>query len=916
MKAKDPVCGMTVDGATAKHRHAHDGVEYLFCCAGCLEKFTTEPGKYLVGPTGASSTESVDPVCGMMVDGVTAKHRHEHEGVEYSFCCAGCQEKFVAEPGKYLVGPTGASSTESVDPVCGMMVDGVTAKHRHEHDGVEYFFCCAGCREKFAAEPKRYLDPDRRTADTASSAGSGLHICPMCPGVESDGPAACPTCGMALEPAMHVAVHRTEYVCPMHPEVVSDIPGACPKCGMALESRTVTVDENENPELVFMRRRFWISALLSFPVLLLAMADHLPGLGWLANAVSPRLSATLQFALATPVVLWGGRVFFERFWLSVKTAKFNMFTLIGLGTGTAYGYSLLAFFAPGVFPSAMREHGGQVAVYFEAAAVIITLVLLGQVLELKARSRTSSALRELLGLAPTSALRLEDGGAEREVPLAEVMAGDELRVRPGEKIPVDGVVVAGVSSVDESMISGEPMPVEKIEGDQVTGGTVNGTGGFVMRAEKVGSETLLARIVQMVADAQRSRAPIQQLADVAAGYFVPAVVTVAVATFAVWLLVGPEPRLPIALVNAVAVLIIACPCALGLATPMSIMVGTGRGASAGVLIRNAESLETLGKVDTLVFDKTGTVTEGRPRVGEVVPLTDMKVGEVLALAAGLERASEHPLARAIIEGAAAHGERGVEVQDFEYFPGLGVVGETAGRRLAVGNDRLLRQLGIDGESVASRAAELRADGGTVVYFVADGTLSALLQIVDPIKPEAGETIRRLEGWNLHLVMLSGDNSVTASAVAAKLGIDAVVADLLPGDKRERIAEMQRQGRLVAMAGDGVNDAPGLAQADVGIAMGTGADVAMESAGVTLVKGDLRGIARAVKLSRETMRNIKQNLFLAFVYNALSVPIAAGLLYPFFGWLLSPMLASAAMSLSSVSVISNALRLRRVDLSST
>jgi Cu+-exporting ATPase len=795
-----------------------------------------------------------------------------------------------------------------------MTVDPATAKHRFQHEGEEYLFCSDGCRGKFAAAPQSYLHPDQATAPPLAASSTGTYTCPMHPEVLSEGPASCPECGMALEPMTPLASERTEYVCPMHPEVVSDVPAACPKCGMALEPRTVRLEDEENPELVDMRRRFWISAVLSIPVLLLAMAEHVPGLGWLASAVSPRVSTTAQFILATPVVLWGGRVFFERFWQSLKTARFNMFTLIGLGTGAAYGYSLVAFFAPELFPATMRQHGAHVPVYFEAAAVITTLVLLGQVLELKARSRTSSALRELLGLAPTTALRLEAGGEEKEVPLGEVEPGDELRVRPGEKIPVDGVVIAGVSSVDESMISGEPIPLEKLEGDPVTGGTVNGNGSLVMRALKVGEETLLARIVQMVAEAQRSRAPIQRLADVAASYFVPAVMAVALVTFVVWFLVGPEPRLPVALVNAVAVLIIACPCALGLATPMSIMVGTGRGAGAGVLIRDAESLETLGKVDTLVFDKTGTVTEGRPQLGEVAILGDIRVGEVLALAAGLERASEHPLARAIVEGAEAHGERGAEVEGFEYFPGLGVVGSAGERRLALGNDRLLEKVGVDEEPVAERAAAMRAEGGTVVYFVVDDELVALLQIIDPIKDEAAETVAQLREWGLELVMMSGDNSVTASAVAGSLGIDHVMADLLPGEKRERIVEMQKEGKVLAMAGDGVNDAPGLAQADVGIAMGTGADVAMESAGVTLVKGDLRGLARAVKLSRATMRNIKQNLFLAFVYNALSVPIAAGLLYPFVGWLLSPMLASAAMSLSSVSVISNALRLRRIDLS--
>jgi Cu+-exporting ATPase len=906
MIVTDPVCGMEVDTETAAARVSHRKQQHYFCSIGCRERFVRAPEKYL-----ASEEKVTDPVCGMAVDPGSSRHRHEHEGMQYFFCCEACRQKFEVEPEKYL-----ASAEESIDPVCGMTVDPATAQYRHQLEGSDYFFCCSGCLDKFSANPEKYLNPPDREAATAGDRRSGRYTCPMHPEVVSEGPSACPECGMALEPVAPLALERTEYVCPMHPEIVSDVPAACPKCGMALEPRTVSLEEEENPELTDMRRRFWISAVLSVPVLLLAMADHVPGLGWLVQAVSPRLSSTLQFLLATPVVLWGGKVFFERFWVSLRTLKFNMFTLIGLGTGAAYGYSLVAFFAPGIFPETMRQHGTHVPVYFEAAAVITTLVLLGQVLELKARGRTSSALRELLGLAPTTALRLERGGEEREVPIADIEPGDELRVRPGEKIPVDGVVIAGVSAVDESMISGEPIPAEKIEGDALTGGTVNGSGALVMRAEKVGSETLLARIVQMVADAQRSRAPIQRLADVAASYFVPAVMLVAGVTFVIWFVVGPEPRLPVALVNAVAVLIIACPCALGLATPMSIMVGTGLGAGAGVLIRNAESLETLGKVDTLVFDKTGTVTEGRPRLGEVVTFGGARAGEVLALAAGVERASEHPLARAVLEGARAHGERGVEVDDFEYFPGMGVVGKADGRQLALGNGRLLEKIGVDAGEVADRAADLRKEGGTVVYFALDGALAALLEIIDPIKEEALEAIQQLRAWGLDLVMLTGDDAVTAAAVASKLGIDSVAAGLLPNEKRERIVHLQEEGRLVAMAGDGVNDAPGLAQANVGIAMGTGTDVAMESSGVTLVKGDLRGIVRAVKLSRATMRNIKQNLFLAFVYNSLSVPIAAGLLYPFFGWLLSPMLASAAMSLSSVSVISNALRLRRVDLISS
>jgi Cu+-exporting ATPase len=681
---------------------------------------------------------------------------------------------------------------------------------------------------------------------------------------------------------------------------------------MALEPRVVAAEEEENPELVDMRRRFWVSAALSLPVLALAMADHVPGLGWLAAAVPHRWSRGLQFLLSTPVVLWGGRIFFERFWTSLRTRKLNMFTLIGLGTGTAYLYSLVAYLAPSWFPASMRATG-HVPVYFEAAAVITTLVLLGQVLELKARGRTSSALRQLLGLAPSTALRVAADGQAAEIPLEEVEPGDLVRVRPGEKIPVDGSVVEGRSAVDESMVSGEPVPVEKAERDQLIGGTVNGNGTLLMRAEKVGSETMLARIVQLVAEAQRSRAPIQRLVDSVAAYFVPAVVLVAVVTFGVWYVVGPEPRLAVALVNAVAVLIIACPCALGLATPMSIMVGTGRGASAGVLFRSAEALETLGEIDTLAFDKTGTVTEGRPRLGRVVAFEGSEESEVLAAAAAIEAVSEHPLARAIVEGAKGRDLPLASVRAFEYTPGRGVEGEVDGRRIALGNERLLASVGLDDPDARARAEELRLAGGTVVYVAIDQRIAGLLEIVDPIKPSARSAVRELHARGIELVMLTGDSRVTAESVAAELGIDRVEAGLMPEDKRQRIIALQEAGRRVAMAGDGINDAPSLAQADVGIAMGTGTDVAIESAAVTLVRGDLGALVRAVRLSRRTMRNIRQNLFLAFVYNAVSVPVAAGLLYPFLGWLLSPMLASAAMSLSSVSVIGNALRLRRVEL---
>jgi Cu+-exporting ATPase len=904
---------MNVDPARAGSRLEYRGETFYFCCEGCLEKFRQRPEAYGAVAAEPAATELTDPVCGMAVDRQAAVHRLEHHGKEYLFCGPGCLDEFRADPDLYLTAEAGDRAQAGVDPVCGMRVDAQAAGHSHWYEGRRYDFCSDGCLDRFREDPNRYLEAVAESADAEEVATGTEYTCPMHPEVRQVGPGSCPDCGMALEPASPVVTGRTEYTCPMHPEVVSDRPGSCPKCGMALEPRTVVGEEEENPELIDMRRRFWICAALTLPVLVLAMADHVPGLGWLAERVPERVSAALQFLFATPVVLWGGWPFFERGWSSIRNRSLNMFTLIGLGTGTAYGYSLIGFLLPSAFPAALRGESGTVSVYFEAAAVITTLVLLGQVLELKARSRTSSALRELLELAPATALRIAADGEDREIPLSEVNPGDQLRIRPGEKIPVDGVVLEGASFVDESMVSGEPVPVEKSVGNGLTGGTVNGSGSLVMRAERVGSDTLLARIVQMVAEAQRSRAPIQRLADVAASYFVPAVIGVATLTFLIWFFIGPEPQLPIALVNAVAVLIIACPCALGLATPMSIMVGTGRGARAGVLIRDAEALETLGKVDTLVMDKTGTLTAGRPELGRVLALAEWGETEILSLAAGLERASEHPLARAVMDGAKARGAERAEVSDFEYFPGKGVVGRSVMGAVALGNRRLLEQQGVDPRQAEALAEELRAEGGTVIYLAVEGTLAGLLEVADPVKDSAAEALQRLRSWGVELVMLTGDDRVTARAVARLLGIERVEAELLPAEKRERVAALQNEGRTVAMAGDGVNDAPGLAQADVGIAMGTGTDVAMESAGVTLVKGDLGGIVRAFQLSRATMRNIRQNLFLAFVYNSLSVPIAAGLLYPFFGWLLSPMLASAAMSLSSVSVIGNALRLRRVRL---
>ena len=741
-----------------------------------------------------------------------------------------------------------------------------------------------------------------------------LHICPCHPDVRNQGPGLCPECGMALEPMRPPGLDPTgmRYICTMHPEVVSDEPGLCPECGMALEPMGVTAEEPPNPELVDMSRRFRLSFGLALPVLLLAMSEIIPGQP-LERWVSPQLSSWIQFALATPVVLWGGWPFFERAWRSLVTWRLNMFTLIGIGVGIAYVYSVAAVIAPQQFPDAFRAAGGTVAIYFEAAAVITTLVLLGQVLELRARSRTSAALRALLDLAPKTARRIDDNGVENDVPLERLVAGDLLRVRPGEKVPVDGVVVDGTSVVDESMITGEPIPVEKAAGDPVTGATINGTGGFVMRAERVGADTLLYHIVQLVAEAQLSRAPIQRLVDVVAGYFVPTVMAVAITAFVVWAAVGPPPAMAFALLNMVAVLIIACPCALGLATPMSIMVGTGRGATAGVLIKHAEALEILEKVDTLVVDKTGTLTEGKPRLDAVETVPGVDSDTLLRLAASLEKASEHPLAAAIVGAAHARNLVISNPVDFDSQTGLGVGGRVEGHEVVLGNARLFEHRGIDLGGLADRAEALRRDGATVVFIALDGRAAGLLAVADPIKESSAEAVRQLADDGVRLVMLTGDDWTTAEAVARRLGIAEVEANVLPEHKSDVVKRLQAEGRVVAMAGDGINDAPALAQAHVGIAMGTGTDVAIESAGVTLVKGDLRGIVRARALSRAVMRNIRQNLFFAFGYNTLGIPIAAGVLYPAFGLLLSPMIASAAMSLSSISVITNALRLRHVRL---
>jgi Cu+-exporting ATPase len=828
---------------------------------------------------------AVDPVCGMQVSPETAKHRLVHDGTEYLFCSAGCKAKFEADPDFYLhraeqgadldrmfdralaVPAKPIAVAAGVDPVCGMTVDPETAKHRFTYAGTEYLFCSAGCKTKFEASPGHYL---QRAAEAAQFDR------------------------MLDRKAKVEAKPGAIYTCPMHPEVRQVGPGTCPKCGMALEPAAPTLEEDTS-ELRDMTRRFWISLALSVPVLVMAMGE-MAGTSW------------YQFALATPVVLWGGWPFFVRGWASLVHRSLNMFTLIGLGVGVAYAYSVVAVIAPELFPPAFRDHHGGVAVYFEAAAVITTLVLLGQVLELKARAQTSGAIKALLGLAPKTARRVEAGGAERDVPLDEVMVGDLLRVRPGDTVPVDGIVQEGSGTVDESMITGEPLPVAKVQGERVTGGTSNQDGSFVMRADRVGAETLLARIVQLVAEAQRSQAPVQRLADKVSAWFVPAVVLSAVITFAIWAWIGPEPRLAHALVNAVAVLIIACPCALGLATPMSIMVATGEGARMGVLVRNAAALERFEKVDTLIVDKTGTLTEGKPKVTDVIVFGTIPADELLSLAAGLERASGHPLAAAVVAAAESRSLSIAAVEDFKSETGLGVSGRIGGRHMRIGKRSFVGEFPAD---VEARASALQKEGKTTIYVGVDGELGGIVAIADPIKDTTLEAIRALREDGVDIIMATGDAETTARAVAGRLGIARIESGILPAGKSALVTQLRNEGRVVAFAGDGINDAPALAVADIGIAMGTGTDIAMESAPVTLVKGDLRGILRARRLSRQTMRNIRQNLFLAFVYNTVGVPIAAGALYPVLGLLLSPMIASAAMSLSSVSVIGNALRLKRI-----
>ena len=860
-----------------------------------------------------------DPVCGMTVS-ENSDIRADHHGEQYLFCSNGCKDKFLSDPEKYLTShheDHDHATQKLKDPVCGMSVE-ENSQHKYHYEGDQYYFCSEHCLNKFSTNPKQYLqaDADQTSADYCPEGtcdiGSTYYTCPMHPEIRQEGPGSCPKCGMALEAAGEpVATTRTQYTCPMHPEIIQDEPGSCPKCGMALEPITVAAEET-NEELIDISRRFWVSCVLAIPVFILAMvADLLPGL--LPSGLSMKAVQWTEFALATPVVLWGGWPFFVRGWQSVVTMNLNMFTLIGLGVSVAWIYSVVALLFPGIFPATMQHAGGTVAVYFEAAAVITTLVLLGQVLELKARSNTNAAIRALLELAPNTARRVFDDGREEDIPLQQVETGFILRIRPGEKIPVDGVVTEGQSHVDESMISGESIPVTKTIGDKVVGATVNGTGSLLMRAEKVGSDTLLSQIVQMVSEAQRTRAPIQKLADQVSGYFVPAVVLVAILAFFAWLTWGPEPRLAFAIVNAVAVLIIACPCALGLATPMSIMVGTGKGASSGVLIKNAEALEIMEKVDTVVVDKTGTLTEGKPKLTSLLVQGSHNESDIVQLAASLEQSSEHPLAQAIVNYAKEKNVQLLKVEQFESITGQGVKGQVNGKAVALGNLRLLQSIDKNSDQLVAKAESLWQQGQTVVFFMIDGEAAGLLGISDPVKASTPEAIDTLHREGIKVIMLTGDSRAVAATVASQLNLDSFEAEVLPEDKASVVKRLQNNGAVVAMAGDGINDAPALAQSHVGIAMGTGTDVAMESAGITLVKGDLTGIVRARRLSKATMRNIRQNLFFAFVYNSLGVPLAAGVLYPVFGLLLSPIIAAAAMSISSVSVITNALRLKRIQM---
>lgn len=776
------------------------------------------------------------------------------------------------------------SSSES-DPVCGMKVKRNEDTNSTLYNGKTFYFCSSTCLEKFNNNPKQYLRPEDTSIQSTSQ----------------------------KEKTKEENISRLiSYTCPMHPEILSSSPGTCPKCGMALEPIQETEEEDQNPELIHMNRRFWISLILTIPIFLIAMSEMVPG-NPIGNYMSPFQINWLQFILSTPVVLWGGWLFYERGYQSIVNRSLNMFTLIAMGTGAAYFFSVLATLFPDIFPNSFRGESGQVDVYFEAAAVITTLVLLGQVLELKARSRTGGAIKALLGLAPKSARKVQEDGSELDIPIEWIAIGDLIRVRPGEKVPVDGIVVEGKSFVDESMVTGEPIPIEKAKGDQVTGATVNGTGSFIFKAERVGSDTLLAQIVKMVSQAQRSKAPVQRIADKVASYFVPVVIGISILTFLIWSIYGPEPQMAFALVNAVAVLIIACPCALGLATPMSIMVGVGRGANEGVLIKNAEALEVLEKVDTLVVDKTGTLTEGKPRLMKTIAMDGFNENDIIKYSASIEKGSEHPIAEAIVDGARNKEIEIENVEEFTSLTGKGITGKVNGNSVALGNKKLLEHLNLNADFLEKHAKTLQEEGQTVVFLAIGGKPAGIIGIADPIKTTTYQAVKELHKNNIKIIILTGDNKVTAEAVSKKLEIPNVIADVLPDQKGEVIKKLQEEKRCVAMAGDGVNDAPALANANVGIAMGTGADVAMESAGVTLVKGDLRAISKAIKLSRATMKNIRENLFFAFIYNSLGVPVAAGIFYPIFGLLLSPIIASAAMSFSSVSVIGNALRLKGVKL---
>ncbi len=828
------------------------------------------------GSSGDHGTgKATDPVCGMTVDPSSAKHVFEHEGVTYYFCCAGCWTKFQSDPAKYLAQRAATTQTvpaPMIDPVCGMQVDPQSAAGSFEHGGTKYFFCSKHCLAAFKADPAKYL-------------------------------------AMSAPAAVHAAPKSAQYTCPMHPEIVRDAPGDCPICGMALVPIAGT-GEADDSELRDLTRRLWVGIALSIPLVMFAMAPmigiHEP------FGLMPRPRGWIEFALGTPVVLWVGWPILRKFWLSLTHRALNMYSLIGLGVGLAYLFSLAAVLAPGLFPAEFREHDGAVGTYFEAAAVIVTLVILGDVLQLRAMGQTSQAIQQLLELAPNLAWRVRDDGTEEQAPLETVKVGDRLRVKPGEKVPVDGTVIEGTSRVDESMITGEPMPVAKAAGDKVTGATVNGNGSLVIRAERVGSDTLLSQIVHMVAQAQRTRAPIQRLADIIAAYFVQIVVAIAVVTAAAWWFFGPEPKITYALLNAVAVLIIACPCAVGLATPISMTVAMGQGARAGILFRNAEAIERMRDIDILVVDKTGTLTLGHPALTDFVA-EGIPQDEALALVAGVEQLSEHPIALAIVEGAKARGLAPRPAGAFDAVNGLGVQADIDGKRVLVGSRGFLTQNGIDTTQFEKRAEVWRTEAKTVVFFAVNGVAAGIAAVADPIKESTPEAIATLKRSGVRIVMLTGDSRSTAEAVARQLGIDEALAEVLPADKASHVKRLQAAGHKVAMAGDGINDAPALAQADVGIAMGTGTDVAMESAGVTLVKGDLRGIARAAALSRATMRNIRQNLAFAFGYNALGIPVAAGVLYPAFGLLLSPIFAAAAMALSSVSVVTNALRLNRIKL---